>query len=200
VPGIASELRSLRGGNLGLDRSKLAVAVGAVFLGAFVGTSLASTTTKPSTPTQGHKVSGSKTHHSSGARRKSAVAHSRKAKGSKKTAKNWRRRGQQKIDAQRTREIQEALIRQHYLDGKASGAWDQQTQTALKRYQADNGWQSKTVPDARALIKLGLGPDHEHLLNPESAMTSQPITSPAAQSPAENSSTPVTSGSDRPQN
>ena len=43
----------------------------------------------------------------------------------------------------------------------------------MQRYQADNNWQSKTTPDARALIKLGLGPDHEHLLNPDSAMTSQ---------------------------
>jgi len=51
----------------------------------------------------------------------------------------------------------------------------------MQKYQADNNWQSKTTPDARALIKLGLGPDHDHLLNPESAMTSQP---PAAHSDA----------------
>ena len=47
------------------------------------------------------------------------------------------------------------------------------TQKAMERYQADNGWQNKTIPDARALIKLGLGPGQEHLLNPETAMTSQ---------------------------
>ena len=85
-----------------------------------------------------------------------------------------RQRGQQKIDAARSREIQEALIREHYLDGSASGVWDAKSQSAMERFQADNGWQSKTVPDSRALIKLGLGPDHEHLLNPESAMTSRP--------------------------
>ena len=85
-----------------------------------------------------------------------------------------RKRGQQKIDAARAREIQEALIREHYLDGTASGVWDAKSQDAMVRFQADNGWQSKVVPDSRALIKLGLGPDHEHLLNPESAMTSQP--------------------------
>jgi hypothetical protein len=78
-----------------------------------------------------------------------------------------RQRGQQKIDAARSREIQEALIREHYLDGSASGVWDAKSQSAMERYQADNGWQSKTVPDSRALIKLGLGPDHEHLLNPD---------------------------------
>ena len=46
------------------------------------------------------------------------------------------------------------------------------TQAALRKYQADHGWQSKTVPDSRALIKLGLGPSKEGLLNPETAMTS----------------------------
>lgn len=93
---------------------------------------------------------------------------------SQKLRKSSRQRGQQKIDPARSREIQEALIREHYLDGAASGVWDPNSQNAMERFQADNGWQSKTVPDSRALIKLGLGPDHEHLLNPESAMTSRP--------------------------
>jgi len=53
----------------------------------------------------------------------------------------------------------------------------------MERYQADNGWQSKMVPDARALIKLGLGPGHEHLLNPESAMTPQPQAPPPHTAP-----------------
>jgi hypothetical protein len=57
--------------------------------------------------------------------------------------------------------------------------WNDATQQAMQKYQADNNWQSKTTPDARALIKLGLGPDHEHLLNPESAMTSQPQARPS---------------------
>lgn len=85
-----------------------------------------------------------------------------------------RKRGQQNIDSSRAREIQEALIREHYLDGVASGTWDAKSESAMRRYQSDNGWQSKNVPDSRALIKLGLGPNHDHLLNPESAMTSRP--------------------------
>ena len=96
----------------------------------------------------------------------------------KKTAhrksRHRRPRGQQKIDAQRAHQIQEALIRDHYLSGKPTGKWDAATQSALVRYQADNGWQTKVVPDSRALIKLGLGPDQDHLLNPESAMTTVP--------------------------
>ena len=65
-------------------------------------------------------------------------------------------------------------MREHYLRGTPSGKWDDATQVAMQRYQAANGWQTKTVPDARALIKLGLGPNHDHLLNPESAMTTAP--------------------------
>jgi len=100
----------------------------------------------------------------------------KKKKSHKKTAS---KRGQQKIDPQRAREIQDALIREHYLNGKATGVWDDASQKAMQKFQADNGWQSKTTPDSRALIKLGLGPDHEHLLNPESAMTSAPQPAPA---------------------
>lgn len=95
----------------------------------------------------------------------------RRGKRSSKTS--WRR-GQQKVDAPRAKQIQEALIREHYLSGTASGNWDAATEDALRRYQGDNGWQNKTVPDSRALIRLGLGPSHDHLLNPESVMTTAP--------------------------
>jgi hypothetical protein len=106
----------------------------------------------------------------------------------KKTVKT---RGQQKIDADRTQSIQEALIREHYLTGEATGKWTQATEDALRRYQADHGWQSKTVPDSRALIKLGLGPSHDHLLNPESAMTTAPDAPRAtALTPASHSADP----------
>ena len=83
-------------------------------------------------------------------------------------------RGQQKIDPERAQAIQEALIREHYLSGEPAGKWDEASEEAMRRYQADHGWQSKTVPDSRALISLGLGPSHDHLLNPESAMTTEP--------------------------
>lgn len=83
-------------------------------------------------------------------------------------------RGQQKIDAERARSIQEALIREHYLNGEPMGTWNEASEDAMRRYQADHGWQSKTVPDSRALISLGLGPSKDHLLNPESAMTTVP--------------------------
>jgi hypothetical protein len=138
-----------------------------------------STTTKKTT----HKSTSHKS--TSG----TSSTHSTKGKRSKKTATNWRKRGQQKIDPQRAKEIQDALIREHYLNGQASGTWDDASQKAMEKFQADNGWQSKTVPDSRALIKLGLGPDHQHLLNPESAMTTAPASGPV-QSKDDPGSTP----------
>jgi len=69
-------------------------------------------------------------------------------------------RGQRGIDSDRAREIQEALIRQNYLTGAPTGEWDTATENAMQKYQAANGWQTKLTPDSRALIKLGLGPDH----------------------------------------
>ena len=85
-----------------------------------------------------------------------------------------RKRGQQAIDNERARQIQQALVREHYMKSQPSGTWDASTQDAMRRYQADQGWQTKEVPDSRALIRLGLGPDKDRLLNPESAMTTEP--------------------------
>jgi hypothetical protein len=106
--------------------------------------------------------------------------------------KSKRLRGQQKIDSERATAIQQALIREHYLSGTASGKWDQASEDAMRRYQSDHGWQAKEVPDSRALIKLGLGPSNDHLLNPESAMTSTPAAPRAQPAPATSGSLPTT--------
>lgn len=79
---------------------------------------------------------------------------------SKKKHASHKVQGQRGIDSDRAREIQTALIKQNYLSGEPSGQWDADTETAMQKYQADNGWQTKLMPDSRALIKLGLGPDH----------------------------------------
>jgi peptidoglycan hydrolase-like protein with peptidoglycan-binding domain len=143
---------------------KIALACGAVFLACCLSLAQTGAASARSAPAKKpvHKHPSAKTAKSGSARK------------SRKTAS--RQKGQQKIDSSRTVEIQQALIREHYLSGDPSGKFDEATEQALRRYQEANRWQSKTVPDARALIKLGLGPDHEHLLNPESAMTmpSQP--------------------------
>ncbi len=67
--------------------------------------------------------------------------------------------GQRGIDSGRTREIQAALIQRNYLTGEPSGEWTPETEAAMTKFQSDNGWQTKLMPDSRALIKLGLGPN-----------------------------------------
>ena len=65
------------------------------------------------------------------------------------------------------REIQTVLVRKGYLNGEPTGVWDQKTRDAMVHFQADNGWQTKMLPDSRALIKLGLGPNHSSAMNAE---------------------------------
>ncbi len=84
--------------------------------------------------------------------------HSRTA--TSKKARKKQVHGQRTIDSDRASEIQNALIRQKYLTGAPSGQWDEQTQVAMRQYQSDHGWQTKLMPDSRALISLGLGPNH----------------------------------------
>lgn len=95
---------------------------------------------------------------------------------------SWKKKGQQAIKPERVMEIQQALIREKYLTGEPNGVWDAKTQAALVKYQGDNGWQNKVVPDSRALIKLGLGPDYssQTLLNGQPAAPSGGVTSTAA--------------------
>ncbi len=144
---------------------------------------------KSTHPTTGHATSKRTSTHTSAQKSKN----SRGKRGSGQVAK---KHGQQVIDAARARQIQTALIREHYLQGEPSGTWDSTTQAAMQRYQADQGWQSKQIPDSRALIKLGLGPSHDHLLNPESAMTTPTPTpaAPAAVDPKAAARPPATEG------
>lgn len=104
------------------------------------------------------------TTHRAGSQKSATSGHSR---FSKLRRSSWKRHGQQQITGDRAREIQEALIRERYLDGQPTGIWDARTTAAMRKFQADQGWQSKVVPDSRALIKLGLGPSHENDLNPD---------------------------------
>jgi hypothetical protein len=122
------------------------------------------------------KTTTSKTHTSKKASVHTTSTHTAKHTSTSSrhtTAKKAARpRGQAAPDSDRTREIQNALIREHYLNGSPSGSWDSDTRAALTKFQADHGWQTKIVPDSRALIKLGLGPSREGLLNPDTAAIS----------------------------
>jgi peptidoglycan hydrolase-like protein with peptidoglycan-binding domain len=101
----------------------------------------------------------------------------------KATKKVRRPRGQQGIASDRATQIQQALIREHYLTGDPSGAWDATTQAAMQKYQADQGWQTKLMPDSRALKKLGLGPDYSGAINAKNSSFAAPP--PASSIPSE---------------
>jgi hypothetical protein len=64
---------------------------------------------------------------------------------------------QRAMDDARATQIQGALVKSGYLQ-ESSGHWDSTSEAAMQKLQADNGWQTKIIPDSRALIKLGLGP------------------------------------------
>lgn len=139
--------------------NRLAIALVLLALPAMAGNSKATTKSR-------HSTTGARLH-----RTAAKTSHSSKSA----TASHKRVRGQQAIDPTRVREIQSALVREHYLDGEATGMWDARTKEAMTRYQSDNGWQTKKLPDSRAIIKLGLGPDRADLINPDTAfVTPQP--------------------------
>jgi len=98
------------------------------------------------------------------------------AHGPHKTAKSHKLHGQQAIDSNRATEIQQALIREHYLTGEATGKWDAATTAAMQKFQADQGWQTKLMPDSRALKKLGLGPDYSGAINAKGSSFAAPQT------------------------
>jgi hypothetical protein len=92
----------------------------------------------------------------------------------KAAPKPHRPHGQQAIEPTRVAEIQEALIREHYLTSEANGRWDAETEAAMQKYQADQGWQTKLMPDSRALKKLGLGPDYSTAINAKDSSFASP--------------------------
>jgi hypothetical protein len=136
-----------------------------------------------------HHRASTTAHHASTTRHRASTANSHastsssrgKHHGRKGSPKAARLRGQQAIEPGRVTEIQQALIREHYLTGEANGQWDAATKAAMEKYQADQGWQTKLMPDSRALKKLGLGPDYSNAINAKSANFTEPP--PASTSP-----------------
>jgi len=123
-----------------------------IALAALVASPVYATTPAHHAPTSGH-----------------AKSTSHKSSSKSKSKKSKKVKGQRQIDSARATEIQQALIRENYLSGSPSGNWDSDSQAAMKKFQADHGWQTKIMPDSRALIKLGLGPQ-----NPETAKAAAP--------------------------
>jgi peptidoglycan hydrolase-like protein with peptidoglycan-binding domain len=97
------------------------------------------------------------------------------------------------LQPERVQEIQQALIREGYLQGDASGQWDPRTRDAMLRYQTMNGFPPTGLPEAKSLMKLGLGshplpPELDHapvgIANPGAAqgdLTATPPSAPVSQ-------------------
>jgi hypothetical protein len=60
------------------------------------------------------------------------------------------------------------------MSGEPSGSWDANTETAMRKFQADQGWQTRLTPDSRALKKLGLGPDYSTAINAKTSTFAAP--------------------------
>ncbi|HJZ67065.1 MAG TPA: peptidoglycan-binding domain-containing protein [Blastocatellia bacterium] len=60
------------------------------------------------------------------------------------------------IPTERVTEIQNALIKAGYMEGPASGQYDDATIAAMKQFQADNGFSQTGLPSAALLKKLGV--------------------------------------------
>jgi hypothetical protein len=56
----------------------------------------------------------------------------------------------------------------------------------MQKYQADQGWQTRLMPDSRALKKLGLGPDYSNAINAQKSTFA--ATSPTSTIPTEQAS------------
>ncbi|MDE3180937.1 MAG: peptidoglycan-binding protein [Acidobacteriota bacterium] len=111
-------------------------------------------------------------------RRGRKVAASGRYRRTKRRASShrWRPRGLE-IPPARAQQIQQALIQDGDLHASASGHWDSQTRQAMKLYQEKNGFQPTGLPDAKSLMKMGLGP---HPLPPQLDPLAQAGSGPSA--------------------
>lgn len=138
---------------------------------AVVAAPASATTTTHKKPSSTHsRTARAKSKHPTSAHVSKTSLSGRKGAKSRHT----RLRGQQTIDSSRATQIQQALIREHYLSGEPSGEWDSATVAAMQKYQSDQGWQTKLMPDSRAIKKLGLGPDYSNAINASGSSFADP--------------------------
>lgn len=94
------------------------------------------------------------------------------------------------LEPDRVKQIQQALIREGYMQGDTTGQWDAKTREAMLRYQTDHGFPATGLPEAKSLMKLGLG---SHPLPADldhgPGGTSTPVATGEAAAPAPASST-----------
>ncbi|HEV2378420.1 MAG TPA: peptidoglycan-binding domain-containing protein [Terriglobia bacterium] len=70
----------------------------------------------------------------------------------------YQRLAKMQMDPGRVESIQRALSDAGVYHGSPTGQWDSETRDAMARYQAQSGFGVTGLPDAKSLMKLGLGP------------------------------------------
>ncbi len=110
-----------------------------------------------------HKKSSAKAAASKTTRKKSTRRVSSRRRRHRK--ESFRRRlARQKLHPQRIEEIQQGLIQAGYLNEEPTGKWDNSTREAMRAFQHAYGFPETGLPEAKSLMKLGLGP---HPLPPD---------------------------------
>jgi hypothetical protein len=66
----------------------------------------------------------------------------------------------------RYKQIQQALADRGYYHGDIDGKWGPDSTAALRKFQTEQGIENEGKITALALIGLGLGPKHTHLIVP----------------------------------
>lgn len=100
--------------------------------------------------------------------------------------------GQIQPNADRYKEIQQALVERGYLSGEPTGEWKQDSADALKRFQQDQKLEATGKLDSLSLIALGLGPKRTPAAQAAApgAPGSQPSPASATAAAAENPQVP----------
>ena len=136
--------------------------------------------------------------HSSTVRRSTRTSSAQKATRKSSTKRRAYRRSvpykyrlaRLKLQPERITEIQQALTKNGYLTQEPSGKWDDATRAAMLRFQKEHGFPATGLPEAKSLMKLGLGP-HElpQELDPAAKTPEQPGS--GAATPSESNSSTV---------
>jgi hypothetical protein len=153
---------------------------------------LAASASASKTPSGRTTAQGRKRHHVQKPRTTSKAAHRPHPTAARRGSARYRHSGARRrktaprnkirfasihMQPERAQQIQQALIQAGDLHEKPNGRWDEETREAMKLYQKQNGFAVTGLPDAKSLMKLGLGP---HPLPPDA----DPIAQAKAEPPA----------------
>jgi hypothetical protein len=152
-----------------LKHWKKKTCAGLVLLGALVWVSPVQSRPDTATPQKSDSAAKPKSQTTAKQRARKASAHTSQRRSTHHTATRHlsakarqaaarRRRAQLRPEPERIQEIQQALVQAGYLNAEPNGRWDDQTREAMRRYQADHGFPVTGLPEAKSLMKLGLGP------------------------------------------